>query len=225
VVIVSSRSVRPQIDRGFVYASAAENCGLMDRDTIIERLTKGRAGTGRGDHDLNPDLRPEGSLVPAAVLVPLVPRDAGMTVLLTQRTDHLHDHAGQISFPGGRIEGTDPSAEDAAIRETVEEVGVEQTRIELIGQLDPYVTRTGYAVTPVVGFVLPPFSVRPDPFEVADVFEVPLGFILDPANLQRHSRLFEGKQRHFYALPYRERYIWGATAGMLVNLAQVLNER
>ncbi len=197
----------------------------MDRDTIIERLAKGRTGTGRGDHDLNPDLRPEGSLVPAAVLVPLVPRDAGMTVMLTQRTDHLHDHAGQISFPGGRIEGTDPSAADAAIRETVEEVGVEQHRIQLIGQLDPYVTRTGYAVTPVVGFVLPPFSVRPDPFEVADVFEVPLGFVLNPANLQRHSRLFEGKKRQFYALPYEERYIWGATAGMLVNLAQVLNDR
>ena len=197
----------------------------MDRDRIIERLNRGRASKGRGDHDLNPDMHPSGSLVPAAVLVPLVPRQAGMTVLLTQRTDHLHDHAGQISFPGGRIEISDTSPADAAIRETVEEVGVEPHRIELIGELDPYVTRTGYAVTPVVGFVLPPFTVRPDPFEVADVFEVPLGFILDPANLQRHSRVYEGKERHFYALPYEERYIWGATAGMLVNLAQVLNDR
>jgi len=197
----------------------------MDRDRIIERLKRGRVSKGRGDHDLNPDMHPGGSLVPAAVLVPLVPRETGMTVLLTQRTDHLHDHAGQISFPGGRIETFDTSPADAAIRETVEEVGVEPHRIELVGELDPYVTRTGYAVTPVVGFVLPPFTVRPDPFEVADVFEVPLCFILDPANLQRHSRVYEGKERHFYALPYEERYIWGATAGMLVNLAQVLNDR
>ncbi len=197
----------------------------MDRERIVKSLTKARAGPGRGDHDLNPDLKPEGALVPAAVLIPLVPRAAGITVLLTQRTDHLHDHAGQISFPGGRIEGTDASAEEAAIRETVEEVGLERRAIELIGQLDPYVTRTGYAVTPVVGFVTPPFTIQPDPFEVADVFEVPLGFILDPANLQRHSRPFEGKRRSFYALPYQGRYIWGATAGMLVNLAQVLNER
>lgn len=197
----------------------------MDREKIIDSLTRVRAGPGRGDHDLNPDMRPEGSLVQAAVLVPLVPRRTGMTVLLTRRTDHLHDHAGQISFPGGRIEGTDASAEEAAIRETVEEVGLERHTIELIGQLDRYVTRTGYAVTPVVGFVIPPFTVQPDPFEVADVFEVPLRFILDPANLQRHSRAFQGKQRHFYALPYQGRYIWGATAGMLVNLAQVLNDQ
>ncbi len=197
----------------------------MDRDRIIELLNRGRSGPGRGDHDLNPDMHPKGALVPAAVLVPLVPRKIGMTVLLTQRTDHLHDHAGQISFPGGRIERSDASAEHAAIRETVEEVGLEAERVETIGQLDAYVTRTGYAVTPVVGIVTPPFTVRPDPFEVADVFEVPLAFILDPVNLERHSRVYEGKQRHFYALPYEERYIWGATAGMLVNLAQVLKDQ
>lgn len=197
----------------------------MDRTEIINILARQRRSSGRGDHDLNPDMRPEGSLVPAAVLVPLVLRADGITVLLTQRTDHLHDHAGQISFPGGRIEGSDASPVAAAIRETIEEVGIEPDKIQTVGQLDPYVTRTGYAVTPVVGFLLPPFTVRPDPFEVAEVFEVPLNFLLDPGNLQRHSRIFEGKERFFYAMPYREHYIWGATAGMLVNLAQVLNQR
>ncbi len=177
----------------------------------------------RGDHDLNPDfLVPPERLREAAVLVPLVDRPEGLTVLFTQRTAHLSAHAGQISFPGGRRETYDRSAEDTALRETEEEVGLPRHRVEVLGRLDTYVTRTGFRVTPVVGLVRPPFEVEPDPTEVDEVFEVPLAVILDPANPQRHSREFMGRERYFYAFPYEQRYIWGATAGMLVNLRDVL---
>ncbi len=194
-------------------------------DAICRPSERVRSGVGvgeRGDHDLNPDLRPEGPLTAAAVLVPLVDRAEGMTVLLTRRTDHLHDHAGQVSFPGGRVEGGETAVE-AALRETEEETGIPRSRVEVVGRLDDYVTRTGFLVTPVVGILDPPFPVRPDPFEVADVFEVPLAFVLDPANHQRRSRVWAGAERFFYVLPYEDRYIWGATAGMLINLYEVLN--
>ena len=205
----------------------------MNRETIQTRLsetTAGRWGSGmsraqrtkRGDHDLNPGMSKPTELVPAAVLVPIVERDNGMTVLLTQRTDHLTAHAGQISFPGGRVELEDVSIEAAALRETEEEVGLRGEHIEIVGKLDVYVTRTGFEVTPVVGIVTPPFVINPDPFEVADVFEVPLSFIVDPVNHQKESRLHKGVERQFYVLPYENRYIWGATAGMLVNLSEVL---
>lgn len=207
----------------------------MNRDVIARRLqesTVGRWASGmsreermeRGDHDLNPGMAKPTELVQAAVLVPIVERGEGFTVLLTQRTDHLSAHAGQISFPGGRLEATDAGLEAAALRETEEEVGLRRDRIEVVGQLDLYVTRTGFEVTPVVGIVTPPFSLTPDPFEVADVFEVPLSFIIDPANHLKQSRLHNGIQRQFYVLPYDNRYIWGATAGMLVNLSEVLRK-
>ncbi|WP_449234736.1 CoA pyrophosphatase [Azospirillum doebereinerae] len=177
----------------------------------------------RGDHDLNPGFEPPpDALREAAVLVPLVDRPDGPTVIFTQRTATLTAHAGQISFPGGRMEPEDDGPEDTALRETAEEIGLERGRIEIVGRLDTYVTRTGFRVTPVVGVVTPPFILTPDPTEVAEVFEVPLSFILDPANPQRHSREFLGKPRFFYAFPYPQRYIWGATAGMLVNLRDVL---
>ena len=179
----------------------------------------------RGDHDLNPGMQPQDDLTPAAVLVPLVDRPGGLTVLLTQRTAHLNDHAGQISFPGGRVEPEDPSHLAAALREAEEEVGLPPDRVEVIGTLDYYIVRSGYRVTPVVGFVNPPFDVRPDPFEVAEVFEVPLSFVLDTDNHVMESRTDQGVERTFYVLPYENRYIWGATAGMLVNLTDVLAER
>jgi len=179
----------------------------------------------RGDHDLNPDFLPPPERVrEAAVLVPLVDRAEGLTVIFTQRTAHLSAHAGQISFPGGRRETYDMSPEDTALRETEEEIGLPRAQIEILGRLDTYMTRTGFRVTPVVGLVHPPFTVDPDPTEVEEVFEVPLAVILDPSNPQRHSREFMGKQRWFYAFPYEQRYIWGATAGMLVNLRDVLAE-
>jgi 8-oxo-dGTP pyrophosphatase MutT (NUDIX family) len=177
----------------------------------------------RGDHDLNPGMTPPSlELRPAAVLVPLIDRADGMTVLLTRRTAHLSAHAGQIAFPGGRIEAVDRDAGAAALRETEEEVGLPADYVTLIGRLDTYVTGTGFEITPMVGMVRVPFPLAIDPSEVAEAFEVPLDFVLDPANHHRTERLFEQRIRVFFALPFEGRNIWGATAGMLVNLAEVL---
>jgi 8-oxo-dGTP pyrophosphatase MutT (NUDIX family) len=177
----------------------------------------------RGDHDLNPGMTPPSTaLLPAAVLVPLIDRPEGMSVLLTQRTPHLSAHAGQISFPGGRIEESDADATAAALRETEEEVGLTREHVRVIGRLDTYVTGTGFEITPVVGIVSPPFPLAIDPFEVSEVFEVPLAFVLDPANHCRTTRDFEQRTRVFFVLSFENRNIWGATAGMLVNLAEVL---
>lgn len=160
----------------------------------------------------------------ASVLVPLVQRPDGLHLLLTRRTDHLSAHAGQISFPGGRAEPEDASAIDTALRETEEEIGLARSHIDVIGLLPDYVTSSGYQVTPVVGLVHPPFELAPDPNEVADVFEVPLAFLMDGMNHQRLSvELPEGEgRRHFYAIPYGPHFIWGATAGMLRNLFHLL---
>jgi 8-oxo-dGTP pyrophosphatase MutT (NUDIX family) len=157
-------------------------------------------------------------LTPAAVLFPIVLRDAGQTVLLTQRTAHLRDHAGQISFPGGRVEDEDVSPVHTALRETEEEIGLARERIEILGFLPEYRTGTGFRVTPVVGLVKPPFALALDPFEVAEAFEVPLDFLLDPANHQEHSLHYRGALRHFFAMPYGDYFIWGATAGMIRSL-------
>jgi len=198
----------------------------VTRDQVLARLAAAPPpGLRRGDHDLNPDLLPDRPLTRAAVLVPLVERPQGLTVLLTRRTDHLQDHAGQISFPGGRVEPDDADALATALREAEEEVGLARALVTPVGRLDTYVTRTGFEVTPVVALVAPPPSLAPDPFEVAEVFEVPLAFILDPASRQRHSRLYAGKTRYFYVFPWHDYYIWGATAGMLVNLADLLQDR
>ena len=164
----------------------------------------------------------EGAPTLAAVLVPLVNRPDGLHVMLTQRSADLPDHPGQISFPGGRVEPDDASLAAAALRETAEEVGLPRDRVAVLGQLSEYETVTGYRVTPVVGWVEPPFTLTPDPIEVADVFEVPLGFLLDPANQQRHFRMLGTRRRDFWAIPYGERYIWGATAAMLMMLDRTL---
>jgi 8-oxo-dGTP pyrophosphatase MutT (NUDIX family) len=155
---------------------------------------------------------------PAAVLVPVVRREGGLTVLFTRRTTHLNDHAGQISFPGGRVEPEDRSAAETALRESSEEIGLEPARVEILGELHEYITVTGYRVSPVVGLVTPPLELRPDDFEVAEVFEVPLDFLLDPSNHQRNRVINDGHERLYFAVPYGRYYIWGATAGMLMNL-------
>ncbi len=159
--------------------------------------------------------------VAAAVLIPIVLRDEA-SVLLTQRTEHLNDHAGQISFPGGRAEPGETDPIMTALRETEEEIGLARSHIQTIGQLTDYYTGTGYRIVPIVALVTPPFDLTPDPFEVADVFEVPLVFLMDPANHQLRSLQVGEHERQFYAMPFREHFIWGATAGMLRNLYRFL---
>ncbi len=166
----------------------------------------------------------------AAVLIALVPRDE-ITVLLTQRTDHLTDHPGQISFPGGRAEPGDADAVATALREAHEEIGLAPTYVDVIGALPTYTTGTGFIVTPVVAIVRPGFAVQADPFEVAEVFEVPLSFLMNPANHRRHSIEVTGVSREFLSMPWdgsdeqgqpRRYFIWGATAAMLRNLYRFL---
>lgn len=171
------------------------------------------------------DARLEASQLRAAsVLVPIVAREAAPTVLFTRRTAHLTSHSGQISFPGGRAEPDDPTPERTALRESWEEIGLPADRVELLGRLSDYHTRTGYRITPVVGVVQPPIKFMADANEVAEIFEVPLAFLLDARNHLRHSREFQGQHRQFFAIPYENYYIWGATAGMLVNLHRYLAE-
>lgn len=159
---------------------------------------------------------------PAAVLLLVVNHPGDPTVIFTQRTAHLADHAGQISFPGGRCEDCDETAEETALREAQEEVGIPADRVEILGRLPEYHTSTGYRVTPVVGWAEPPLAYRPDPHEVADVFEVPLAFLLDAGNHRYESAFFKGRMRNYWAMPYGERFIWGATAGMLVTFHRIL---
>lgn len=163
-----------------------------------------------------------GAPIAAAVLVPIVQRPTGLTVLLTQRTAHLRDHAGQVSFPGGRCEPVDISPQATALRESREEVGIEPDQVEVLATLPDYFTSTGFCVTPVVGLVTPPLNLRLDDFEVAEVFEPPLSFLLDPANYRRHQIELEGVAHTYWAVPWQGYFIWGATAGMLVSLRQSL---
>jgi 8-oxo-dGTP pyrophosphatase MutT (NUDIX family) len=197
--------------------------GLSPLDRIRRRLAEGprREGEFNGD---GRDLAPPRPPTPAAVLVPLVVREQAPSVLLTRRTDHLHHHPGQISFPGGRLEVDDASPVHAALRETEEEIGLARSHVELIGALPDYLTGTGFRVTPVVGLVHPPFDLTLDAFEVAEAFEVPLAHFLDPRNHQEHSILHEGRMRRFHAMPWHGYFIWGATAGILMSLYRLLHE-
>jgi 8-oxo-dGTP pyrophosphatase MutT (NUDIX family) len=163
-------------------------------------------------------------VVAASVLIPIVLRDAGPTLIFTQRTAHLSNHAGQVSFPGGRSETSDLSPIDTALRETEEEIGLSRNHVEVVGTLPDYVTVTGYRITPVVGIAQPPFSLQPDPREVDEIFEVPLAFLMDGMHHQRRTAdLPNGLgRRTFYAMPYQRFFIWGATAGILRNLYHFL---
>jgi 8-oxo-dGTP pyrophosphatase MutT (NUDIX family) len=195
----------------------------FDVASLRERLRRplqasavyGDDGTGR-----------EAAATVAAVLVPIIAHPGGLSVLFTQRTAHLKAHSGQVSFPGGRTEPGDASPEETALRESEEEIGLARGRVEVLARLPEYFTRTGFRVTPVVGLIEPPLALAPDPGEVESVFEVPLAFLLDIRNHQRHTREFQGATVGYYAMPYRtnegDRLIWGATAGMVVNLCRAL---
>lgn len=172
-----------------------------------------------GDHLLNPDLPPysrwEGPPRDAAVLIGILERGSEPSVVLTQRTGHLNSHAGQVAFPGGKIDATDKGPVDAALREADEEIGLSPGHVEPLGNLAPYLTGSGYRIIPVIGAIRSIGPFRPNPDEVEDVFEVPLAFLMDPANHQKLSREWQGKRRYFYAMPFGERYIWGVTAGII----------
>lgn len=179
------------------------------------------AGGALGDdHDFDNGGKP---FTPAAVLVPLVRRPEGWTMLLTQRTHTMPTHAGQISFPGGRIQKNDADAVAAAVRETIEETGLAAEFIQPVGGFGPYRTGTGYTISPVVACVEPGFALAPDPREVDEVFETPLDFLMNPLNHQRHQREFgDGRVRSYYAMSHDGRFIWGATAGMIRGLYERL---
>jgi 8-oxo-dGTP pyrophosphatase MutT (NUDIX family) len=172
----------------------------------------------RGDHDaeggLAIDVAPDSYRL-AAVLVPVIDRAGEATVLLTRRADHLAAHAGQIAFPGGKKDDADATIVDTALREAREEIGLDPAFVRPLARLDTYHTGTGFRVVPILSVVSPGFILSPDGAEVADVFEAPLHFLMDVANFRRHSREWQGRQRFFYAIPFGERYIWGATAGIL----------
>jgi 8-oxo-dGTP pyrophosphatase MutT (NUDIX family) len=213
-----------------VHGVIGGGAGLRDRDALRLRLqdiggrlgARGRLAGDEGHQGVGSSAGR--GRTPAAVLLGLVARPDGPSVILTQRTAHLRDHAGQISLPGGRIEATDDGPAAAALREAFEEIGLPPEKVELLGGLRHYDTITGFRIHPVVGWIEPPVDLAPHPVEVAEAFELPLAFVLDPANHRRDSYERNGERRRFYVLPYRDRYIWGATAGILVNFARLLLE-
>ncbi len=200
-------------------ARAARGLLPAPTDRVFDPRT-GRA-LGRSDWDLNPQLAADLAAMdpprPAAVLVPIIMRHE-LTVLLTQRTDTLSSHAGQIAFPGGRVDATDADAKAAALREAHEEIGLDANFVEPIGYLDGYRTGTGYSITPLVALVRPGFKLALAPGEVADAFEVPLAFLMSAVNHQQQEREWRGRRRAYWAMPFGDRFIWGATAGMLKNM-------
>ncbi len=192
-------------------------------DWLRERFAAGPAWSPEfvAEPELNFSSRPP---VSAAVLMPLVLREDGLNLLLTLRTAHLNDHAGQIAFPGGRVDPEDADAVATALREAEEEIGLARRHVEVIGSLPDYQTGTGFRVTPVAALVHPPFELVADPFEVAEIFEVPMRFLMNGANHQRRSAILPNRpgRRSFYAMPYERYFIWGATAAMLRNLYHFL---
>ena len=194
---------------------------MLTREALAARLARAPRNAHPDDHHLV-ELAPDSRVMLAAVLVPIVHRDSGASVLLTQRTEHLNDHPSQISFPGGRVEEGDGSRVQTALREAEEEIGLTRSRVDIVGCLPDYEMPSGFRVSPVVGWIEPPLELELDPFEVSAAFEVPLAFVLDPSNHQRRSFHFGGRHRHYLAMPYEGRYIWGATAGMLYSLYRQL---
>jgi 8-oxo-dGTP pyrophosphatase MutT (NUDIX family) len=173
----------------------------------------------RGDHSLQDEpFEVPPSPKPAAVLVPIVLHEDEPAVLLTERAAGLREHSGQIAFPGGRVDATDPSPLHTAYREAEEEIGLDRSLVTPLGYLDGYLSSTNYLVLPVVGLVSPSYSLALNPHEVADAFEVPLHVLMDPNRHELHAREWKGRLRRYYAIPYAERYIWGVTAGIIRNM-------
>ncbi|WP_169544611.1 CoA pyrophosphatase [Sneathiella aquimaris] len=199
---------------------------VLDPIPESNRTVLDEFGNFRGDHDLNPASFPQHNIVykPAAVLVPIVHRQSKPHVILTRRAGHLNKHAGQISFPGGRAEETDQSVVDTALRESHEEIGLVPSRVDVLGTLNTYLTVTHYSVTPVVGLVEPEGDFVAEVNEVSEIFEVPLDFLIDAENHQKHSGFHNGIERFWYAMPYNDYYIWGATAGMIKDLSDRISD-
>ena len=193
----------------------------LSRDDISALLARPAAMPGARDTHVVA-LPADAKVMLAAVLIPLIPRDDDIHVLLTQRTPHLKDHPSQISFPGGRVEGGDQDRVETALREAEEEIGLARERVMVLGSLPDYDMPSGFRISPVIGWIEPPFTLKLDPVEVDSAFEVPLGFLLNPANHQYRRYEFNGRSRDYLAMPYEGRYIWGATAGMLQCLSQQL---
>ena len=188
------------------------------RQRALRAASEGRNDDVHGDHALNPDSRASivrDGLRPAAVLVPVIDRPGGATMLLTKRTEKLKSHPGQIAFPGGRVDSGDASIESAAKREAEEEVGLKSEYIEVVGTLADYYSGSGFRITPVLAVVQPSFTLAINPDEVDEAFEVPLGFLMDAANHHTDSRIWDNIERYFYTMPYGDRHIWGVTAGII----------
>lgn len=230
------------MERQDILSDRKTGPGRITTDHVIEGLRKppsigrrrsnddarqkpaGDVASGDLDSEGNPWWSGIGELRPAAVLVPVVDRGSHLTVVLTKRTDHLNRHAGQISFPGGRVDDVDKSPLHTALRETEEEIGLDRSHVEHIGELDEYIVGTGYLVNPMVGLIKPPFDMTAEPGEVAEIFEAPLDFLMDGRNYVRRHRDRDGVRRYFYAIDYEGYDIWGATAGMLRNLSERLGK-
>ncbi|WP_026380938.1 NUDIX hydrolase [Afifella pfennigii] len=177
-----------------------------------------------GDHSFNPELAERFARIKrrdAAVLVPVVDHRGGATVILTQRTERLSSHAGQVAFPGGKVDPGE-SAEEAALREAEEEIGLPRAAVEVVLRAPDYLTGSGFRIAPILAVVEPGFTLRLNPHEVADAFETPLGFLMDRANHRQNSRVWEGRRRYFFEMPWQDRYIWGVTAGIVKMLADEL---
>ncbi|MGB3501262.1 MAG: CoA pyrophosphatase [Mesorhizobium sp.] len=184
----------------------------------VKRAAQAGASEVLGDHSLNPGTKSaivKEGLRDAAVLIPIVDHPDGATMLLTKRTEKLRTHSGQIAFPGGGIDPEDASPEAAALRETEEEIGLDRNYIDVIGRMPDYYSGSGYRVAPIIGIVRPGFALSINPDEVDDTFEVPLSFLMNAANHRRESRVWQNVERHFYTMPYGDRYIWGLTAGII----------